>query len=414
MLQVIRILSLIGLWLSGLSLYEYLTVKSGIAGLSVCKIGQSFDCGAVAQSSWSVFLGLPLASWGIAYFFSLFLFGLLAIKSYLVSKQTTATVFLFTSLLASIFSVFLFGVSYFSIGKLCPLCIGMYLVNFLTLACSIKYAEPLGFAEAAISGINAYLKIPASLIGINTTLKNSNLVRLGTVVVIAVLFGTTVAEDYINDRMIAPQVVVNNALTTWNSQPVQKIEINTVNSLNGDFTRGSPDAPIKIIEFSDFQCPACRNFYVRLEPLIEQYKDKIYLVFKNYPLDNACNSSITMKFHEHACYAASVARCAGEQGKFWEMVDYISRLKVFDNEATLVSARDEIDKGSAILGIDEQAIKECIRSERALVKIKQDVDEGNKLEIEGTPAIWINGRRVRLTNSEDLRVLFDTIIAADK
>lgn len=409
MLQLIRILSLIGVWLSSLSLYEYLSIKSGIEGLSVCKIGQSFDCGAVAQSEWSMFWGLPLASWGITYYFAIFLFGILALKKDLIAKQTVANVCLILSTFASIFSIYLFGISYFMIGKLCPLCIGMYLVNFSTFGLSLWFIRPLSFITAFSLGIKSFFRVGLMFLGIKCSSREAILSRGGIVIVCTLLFATTVIEDYISGTMILPKVEINKDFVNWQSKSQELIDIKIGNLIDGDFSIGRADAPIQIVEFSDYQCPACRRMYATLKSLMEEYKGNIHLISKNFPLDNYCNSIITKKFHEHACYAANIARCAGEQGKFWEMSDYINNLSSFDKEpATLV--RDEIDRGGSVLGLDTNALKECVKSERHLQKIKQDIEEGLRLSINATPALWVNGKRLESAGVGDLRAIFDSIL----
>lgn len=409
MLNVIRILSLIGFWLSSLSLYEFLTVRAGIDGLSVCKIGERFDCATVAKSSWSIFWGIPLASWGIAFYLCILLFSLLRIKS-LLAKETVSSVIFLLSLSASIFSIILFSVSYFSIGKLCPLCIAMYVVNFLMFAASLVLIKPLSLVEAAYKGSASFLRFPGLLLGIKSTERQSALARLGAVTVALILFATKASEFIIEDKFIIPQIEVNQTIAFWSKQPENKIEIRS-----DDFTLGRADAPIQIVEFSDFQCPACRRFYTRFEPLLTQYKDSIHFVFKNFPLDNYCNSLIEEKFHEHACYAANLARCAGEQGTFWETVDFLNHLSVFDNdEAESSLIRDEMEKGLEIIGLDKSAVLECVKSERQLNAIKKDIEQGNSLGIEGTPAIWVNGRKVPLSSNSELQGLFEKILKIGK
>src|SRR5690606_28441524 len=90
----------------------------------------------------------------------------------------------------------------------------------------------------------------------------------------------------------------------------------------GDYYVGSPQAPIQIVEFFDYECPFCRKFYGTLRDILKDYEGKYLLVYKNFPIDASCNPSIKFKAHEHACYAAHVARCAGEQGKFHEVLGY--------------------------------------------------------------------------------------------
>lgn len=416
MLRLIRILCLGGIILSALSLYEHLSSRAGLAGLSLCKIGQSFDCAAVAHSRWSEILGLPLASWGLLFYISLFLFGILASSESLVSRITASSVYVLMSLCASLFSIFLLSVSYLEIGKFCPLCLGMYAVNFLLLSVSWKFSQPLSLLKSLSIGLG---KVTSTLLlalgvpvkGIAQAAEVAALARCGIAVLGVLLFTVNAASDYVSARVLQPQAQRSQALATWRSQPDETVPLSSGGALAGDYSWDKPDAKIQIVEFSDLECPACRAAYISLKPLLQQYKDDINFVFKNFPLDDSCNSAITTKFHQHACYAANVARCAGEQGKFWEAIDYLSRLSVYDRSEEFALIRAEIDKVSPHLGLDSQAVKDCLSSGRQMKKIQQDISEGNQLTIAGTPAFWINGKRFVAGSLEDFRAVFEEILA---
>lgn len=113
-----------------------------------------------------------------------------------------------------------------------------------------------------------------------------------------------------------------------NGSPLEgeKVEIAISDS---DPQKGNLQSDIAVVEFSDFQCPYCASGgKPAAEQVIQAYSDKVKLVWKNYPLDQACNVNITQAFHANACEAAEAAMCANEQGKFWEMHDLI-----FDNQS---------------------------------------------------------------------------------
>jgi len=148
-------------------------------------------------------------------------------------------------------------------------------------------------------------------------------------------------------------------------------------------TIGSPDAPITIVEFSDYQCPYClRNYQQTFPQLKKDYIDtgKVRYVFKDFPLS----------FHEKAIPAALAAECAGEQGKYWEMHD-----KLFGEHDAWVSAEqpEEVFKEFAKdLGLDTDQFNECLDSQKYLDEIKADMQEGVNAGVKGTPAFFINGQ----------------------
>ena len=139
--------------------------------------------------------------------------------------------------------------------------------------------------------------------------------------------------------------------------------------------RGRPDAPVTIVEFSDFQCAFC----VRARPVVnrvrEAYKNDVRFAFRHFPL----------AFHEQAPKAGEAAACAGDQGRFWEMHDWL-----WENSDKLAPA--ELKQHAAALGLDSAAFGECLDSGRHAGVVQRDTEAGAKLGVSGTPAFFINGR----------------------
>lgn len=144
----------------------------------------------------------------------------------------------------------------------------------------------------------------------------------------------------------------------------------------GSPVRGSPMAPVTIVEFSDFQCPHCAAAYPVLERIVSESDGKVKLVFKHYPLSH----------HTHARKAARAAVAAGEQDKFWEMHD-----KLFENQLALTGA--DLEGYAKELGLDMERFKEDMASEEIEACIEADREEAERLGVEGTPAMFVNGRR---------------------
>ena len=136
------------------------------------------------------------------------------------------------------------------------------------------------------------------------------------------------------------------------------------------------------MEFADFECPSCRRAHFVIQDLLREYPGKILYVFKNYPLDHSCNPGIPDEFHLSACYAAEFARCAGEQGRYWDVADYLFTLDAIESHAPAEKVRESIDKGVDDLGLDSIAMKECMNSDRHEKKIQLDIRHG---EIRAAP-----------------------------
>jgi protein-disulfide isomerase len=145
-------------------------------------------------------------------------------------------------------------------------------------------------------------------------------------------------------------------------------------SMDDDPTYGPKDAPITIVEFSDFQCPYCSRVNPALEQVKETYGDKISLTFRDFPLP----------MHPEAPKAGEASHCADEQGKFWEYHD-----KLFENQRAL---KDENLKAyAAELALDGDAFAKCLDSGKYADDIVKDKADGEMAGVSGTPAFFING-----------------------
>ncbi len=141
---------------------------------------------------------------------------------------------------------------------------------------------------------------------------------------------------------------------------------------------GSDTAKVSIVEFGDFECPFCRQSFVILKDLLAKYGNKIRFQFRDFP-----NTSI----HPRAMASALAARCANEQGRFWEYHDllYINQERLLDEDLATYATQ---------IGLDRAAFDECFATQRYAADVRADAADGEALGVEGTPTWFINGRRV--------------------
>jgi protein-disulfide isomerase len=140
---------------------------------------------------------------------------------------------------------------------------------------------------------------------------------------------------------------------------------------------GPANAPVTIVEFTDFECPFCSRVVPTLEQVREKYGDKVRLVFRQFPLD----------MHPNARKAAEASLCAQEQGKFREMHD-----AMFQNQKQL--AVNLLQSKAAELGMNAEEFKACLESGKFASRVEADVRAGVAVGVSGTPALFINGRLV--------------------
>jgi protein-disulfide isomerase len=139
--------------------------------------------------------------------------------------------------------------------------------------------------------------------------------------------------------------------------------------------RGDPNALVTIVEFSDFECPFCQKSELALKTLLLQYKGKVNLSYRDFPLNDV---------HPRAQLAAEASRCAGEQGRFWEFHDLL-----FENPNRL-GLQGLIEKAHQ-LKLDVQRFNFCVSSGQYKPQVEQDIQDARRAGLSATPGFFING-----------------------
>ena len=141
-----------------------------------------------------------------------------------------------------------------------------------------------------------------------------------------------------------------------------------------DPSKGPADAKVTIIEFSDFQCPFCARVQPTLKQIADTYGDQVRIVFRDFPLS----------FHNDAQKAAEAAECADDQGIFWEYHDLL-----FANQGSLGVL--SLKQYATNLGMDTVTFDSCLDSGKYAQEVKDDLADGSRAGVRGTPAFFING-----------------------
>jgi protein-disulfide isomerase len=142
--------------------------------------------------------------------------------------------------------------------------------------------------------------------------------------------------------------------------------------------KGPQDAPVTIVEFSDFECPYCSRVLPTLEQVVANYEDSVRVVFRQFPLNS---------IHARAQKAAEASLCADDQGKFWEMHD-----AMFARQKEL--AVPNLKEMAAELSLDAEAFASCLDGSKYAEQVAADLEAGQAAGVSGTPAMFINGRFV--------------------
>jgi len=147
---------------------------------------------------------------------------------------------------------------------------------------------------------------------------------------------------------------------------------------------GPPDAPVTIVEWADFECPACRALYPLVDELVKRFPGQVRLVYKFYPLS----------IHPHGEIAARAGIAAQRQGKFWEMHHLL-----FDNQDRL--EQSDLERYATKLDLDVAKFRAEMSNDDTIGRIEKDKKQADGLGLGGTPTVYINGREVELSRLND-------------
>jgi protein-disulfide isomerase/uncharacterized membrane protein len=403
--------SLIGIGLSYVALQQHVVYVNGFeTGPSFCHLNAHFNCEAVNASEWSSVFGIPVASYGL-FFYALLLLGSVCATSRgrILSLRTWSAIVVVLSTLASFLSIALFAISEIFIGSLCLMCIGLYIVNFSILGTVWLCAWKGRFGEGLRHGVAEGLRLVGVVFGLSNVQAPASPWRIRVLSLLAVVAAlvSVILPEVLYQSYAAQEMVEPDPISQWKSAPVQQFSLQLEGGAFGDYSLGDKNSPIQIVEFADYECPACKMMHGLMKNLLEKYQGKYLFVFKNYPLDKSCNPEMERDLHQYACTAAYFSRCAGEQGKFWEAA---TLLFLRDAEKGELSQESLVTEGTKEIGIDDAAMRECITSGRYHERILTDIKAGSAAGLQGTPSVWVNGKLVSQPSPEVFEAIFNSIL----
>jgi protein-disulfide isomerase/uncharacterized membrane protein len=377
-LGIVLAAAFVGAILAAMSTAQHLRIqREGLEQQSFCAISETINCDIVNASSYSEFLGIPVAWWGICYYVVLGGMALSAMRSRKDRRGTVALAWLISA--AGIaYSAFLAYIASVVLGVLCIECLGMYVANIVLFLClfaalRVRVRDLFSFL---LDYANAVFGRPSNL-GFSPRFWHN---ALPAAAVFVVGWGAMLA---ISSQGLAGgnRISLDEKLGAFALQPHVKIDVQQAWPV-----WGNPEAPIAIVEFSDFQCPVCRVAAFSIRPYLQEFRDRVRYSFVNYPLDSACNDAVPGPIHPVACYAAKAGICAQKQGDFWSFHDDLFRnQQKLSSETILALAQKR--------GWDRDAFAACIDDPSTATRLKEDLAVGKGMALVGTPMIFVNGRK---------------------
>ena len=181
----------------------------------------------------------------------------------------------------------------------------------------------------------------------------------------------------------------------WLSAPVPQGEISqdALGVSDTEWIKGNPTASTTLIEYGDFQCPACASYAPIIKKLNEEFSNNLRIVYRHYPL---------VTIHANAFDSSRAAEAAGRQGKFWEMHDVLFARQ--DEWAKDGSPKDKFVAYANELGLNEETFLADFESKEVKDKINADILSGNSLAVDSTPTFYLNGSKLlRVSGYESLK-----------
>lgn len=369
-----------GALFSILSVTQHMRIaREGLVEASFCAISDTVNCDIVNASSYSEFLGVPIAWWGLCYYAVM---GFIALRQTLSGRddRTSVAVTWFMSIGGIFYSIYLAFISFFILEVLCLECMAMYLANIvLFVFLFVALGIPLGGAARFIRDyVLAVFGRPSNLDFKPKVIRHA--IAIGMVFLLGWIIMLSISAE---EKEGASAASVDEKLRAFYMQSLHDIEVNPEWAV-----WGNPDAEVTIVEFSEYQCPFCRVAAFSVKPFLQEFKDDIRYYFVNFPLDSACNEEMTRAMHPQACFAAKAGICAQKFGKFWKFHDELFR------QQSKLSRKRILDIAESMgMGLDQ--MQACIDSPETSAHLKEELRSGHRIYVTGTPSIYLDGRKLR-------------------
>lgn len=439
---VVILLALCGAAVSGLLLLQHHGETLAVSAVDqVCGDGASSGCDAVNQSPYSEIGGIPLAAVGLVFYLSLAL--LLALGTIASPEVGGAGLALALPALglALLADLGLLGVQAIAIDAYCKLCIFTYLLNIGGFLILLPVQRPAGSLRQALGRSEGRLVLAGWVAGtlafavaagaadlaLASRQRGRDASLLGAPAPATVVPSPGVAaqpeanppaarpsaamvktppegaasdperakraeqevqrlQGILDDPRKLEQYLADKAAREFDQAKVQDVD------LKHTPFKGPATAPVRVVEYSDFLCPFCRNIAGAFAGYVPQSGNRVALYFKNYPLDKACNPNLERTVHEGACWLALGAVCAQEQGRFWPYHDKVFGTNLKDPK------REDVARLAGEAGLDRAAFASCLDSPGTNQRLAFEIKEGYGAGVRGTPTVFVNGKQLPRIN----------------
>lgn len=349
----------------GLSIYltkHHYTLLYGMSdGKSFCSQSTAFDCDSVNISSFSEIGGIPVALYGVFAFFIqlLFLLGIFLLGE--DEKSRPRRIYFALSVANLVFCIYLAFASWFILKTFCLYCFILYVLCLLIFATAYKLrdADTFKFKKIITEDFKSMAVLVLLLI-----------VPLGSLMVHASI------KDSISKDLDS---IVLRAVNEWKEN--KKYDF----YLEGAPGFGAASPQLTLVVFSDFKCPHCKKAAPSLHAFTNAHKDRVKLIYQNYPLDSTCNPKMQGSQHQESCFFTKAAICAHEQNKYMEVHDWIYAHQEVLNQNLL-------EKLILENNLDGTKLNQCMQDPKTATNVSDQIQRAESASIGGTPSVFANGK----------------------
>ena len=382
---LILALAVLALGASITALYVHYRIIEDPTYTSFCDINETVSCEAVLESPYATVRGVPVAAGGAIWSTLVLLIAAFGLRRDKPDAYAAAAGYIFVLATVGLSAVLYLGyASFFVIGKMCPICLTMYVSVIGIFLVS-------GGASMALSALPSRLSSDLRSVVTSPALAVLALLFIVGSVSLVAFFPrageqtvTTAGEVYTPPT----ETIDPDQLVEFNKWIEAQPRVNVPVSANG--------AQVLIVKFNDYQCPSCRQTYMEYKGILAKYQNnpKVRFVTMDFPLDSECN---TAGIHASACEAAAAVRMAKAKGKGAEMEEYL-----FSNQEkfTPTFIKDAAKRVAGITDYDAEYPK-------VLEQVKADAALGRQLDVQATPTFFINGLKI---NGGFRPVFFEAVI----
>jgi len=355
---IVLLLVLAGLITSIYLAVSHYRVYTDMGFKSFCAVSRAVNCDTVSQSPYAVFLGLPVAVWGvIGYLFALAM--LLSARTRAAARERGWALLFWLFLIFSCLSIALALISSYLIKSYCLMCILTYVINF-----ALMWYAWLTRSRFSSVGLAADTK--------------------GDILLFRSLYPKNLL--YVSPVLILMIALYSFLPAYWNLQP-PAVAAHVASGLTEDGHPwiGAENSRLVITEFTDYQCFQCKKMHFFLRQLISNHPGKIKLIHRNYPMDDKFNPIVKQPLHTGSGEMALLAIYAATQNRFWAMNDLLFEIAGARKD---VGIRELAHR----TGLDFSHLKAAVRNPGIRRRLLEDIRSGLETGVVGTPTFVIDGR----------------------